>query len=328
MSVRVGIIGLGIIGGVHLDALLKTEGAQVVAVCDTERSRAEAAAAKSRLGGQVGATAHINFRTMLEREPLDALYVCLPPFAHSEVELLAAQKGIHLFIEKPIALSAERAGQIAAELHKAGIITSVGYTWRYFSRVDETRAFLKDRLIALIAGEWLSTMPGAPWWREREKSGGQVVEQVTHLFDLGRLFCGEVDTVFAASFRGIMAKKADRHTVDDADAVALKFRSGVAGCFCSSNAAPVSLGASLRILAEDAVVVVNSKGVEIIEKGRRSVMDHEGDPYVAEARCFIEAVQKKDPSLVKSNYADALQTLKLTLAVQKSADTNKPVTLA
>jgi predicted dehydrogenase len=84
----------------------------------------------------------------------------------------------------------------------------------------------------------------------------------------------------------------------------------------------------LRILAEDVVVVLNFKGVEIIEKGRKTFTDHVGDPYVAEARAFVEAVQKKDPSLVKCDYADALRTLKLTLAVQRSADTNKAVTLA
>ncbi len=322
MAVRVGIIGVGIIGSIHVEALLKTEGAHIVAICDTDRSRAEAAAAKCK------ATAHINFRTMFEREQLDALYVCLPPFAHSEVELLAAQKGIHLFVEKPVALSGERAEQIAAELHKAGIITSVGYIYRYMSQVDAAREFLKDRPIAMVVGEWLQGVWIAPWWPQREKSGGQIVEQVTHLFDLGRLFCGEVDTVFAASFRGIMARKTEGHTIDDADAVTLRFRNGVPGSYCSCNAAPVHLSPSLRIIAEDAVVTITYKGVEIIEKGRRIFTDHIGDPYLAEARAFIDAVEKKDPSLVRSDYADAVQTLKLTLAIQKSADTNKPVTLA
>ena len=101
--VRVGFVGTGgIATEFHLPALKEIEGVEITALCDVAKERAEEAA--TAFGGRV----YGDHRRMLDEEDLDALFVCLPPFAHTDAELIAAQKKIHLFVEKPIALDMEQ----------------------------------------------------------------------------------------------------------------------------------------------------------------------------------------------------------------------------
>jgi hypothetical protein len=64
---------------------------------------------------------------MLETQQLDAVYVCIPPFAHGEPELDLIRRGIPFFVEKPVSLGLDVAEEIAAAVSKAKLITGVGY---------------------------------------------------------------------------------------------------------------------------------------------------------------------------------------------------------
>jgi hypothetical protein len=87
MSTRIGFVGTGGIANTHFDALSQLPDAQPVAFCDIDSERAERAAA--RFGGR----AYTDWRTMLDAESLDALYICLPPHGHDGVEIAAAERG-------------------------------------------------------------------------------------------------------------------------------------------------------------------------------------------------------------------------------------------
>ena len=112
--IRVGFVGTGNITRRHFGALERLrERAEVVAVCDVVEERARQAAAP------FGASVYLSSYEMLSRERLDALYVCLPPDAHVDQELAAAQKGIHLFVEKPLPLDLRKAEAIARAIASA-----------------------------------------------------------------------------------------------------------------------------------------------------------------------------------------------------------------
>src|SRR5512139_3570629 len=98
MSMRVGIVGLGRIGGVHLEAWKSIPEAEVVAVCDTfltgrRRARTE------------GVLAYADLERMLDCEQLDAVSVCTPPADHAEVVTACLNKGVHVLCEKPLAVT-------------------------------------------------------------------------------------------------------------------------------------------------------------------------------------------------------------------------------
>ena len=174
MPLRIGFVGIGWIAGTHMDALSQLEDAQPVAFCDIDSERAERAAA--RFGGR----AYTDWRTMLDAESLDALYICLPPHGHDGVEIEAAQRGIHLFIEKPVARDLDYARRVEEAIHKAGVICSVGYHFRYYGAIERAKERLQGLPVLMVKGAWDGGMPtGTLWWRTYAHSGGQLVEQTT-----------------------------------------------------------------------------------------------------------------------------------------------------
>lgn len=97
-KIRIGIIGVGIIGKVHLDNYAKLEGAEVVAACDLNESELNLVAEKYNIPNT-----YTNFREMLNRDDLDAIDVCLHNNLHAEITIEALKAGKHVYSEKPIA---------------------------------------------------------------------------------------------------------------------------------------------------------------------------------------------------------------------------------
>jgi len=195
---KIGFVGTGGIANYHLEHLMKIKEAEIVALCDVVEERAKETAKKCK-----GAF-YTDYRKMLDKEKLDALYICIPPFAHQGQELLAAEKGIPFFVEKPIALSLDYAKKVEEKVAKNNLITSVGYQDRYQDIIDYVKKVLAGRKIGLFLGYWMGGMPTVSWWRKKEESGGQAVEQTTHIFDLARYIFGEVEKVAAFARTGLM----------------------------------------------------------------------------------------------------------------------------
>src|SRR5437763_10643389 len=124
-TVRVAFVGTGGIANHHLSRLAEIGGVEIVALCDVAEERA--AAAVEKYGGKV----YTDYRRMLDAEEIDALYVCVPPFAHSDAEILAARKGVHLFAEKPVVMHLETGLKILDAIEKSGVISCAGYGMRY-----------------------------------------------------------------------------------------------------------------------------------------------------------------------------------------------------
>jgi predicted dehydrogenase len=131
---RFGLVGTGYWARItHAPALATTAGITLTAVWGRDPAAARALAA-----GQ-GATAYADFDAFLDS--VDAVAFAVPPQVQAPLAIWAAQAGRHLLLEKPIALSVETAGQLAAAVEKAGVSSVVFFTWR-FNR--EIRAWLAD----------------------------------------------------------------------------------------------------------------------------------------------------------------------------------------
>src|SRR5215207_7665818 len=118
---RIGFIGAGGIAGRHLGNLLSFPDVSVVAIADPDQERAQMQAARCN------ASVYTSHQEMLASEMLDALYICVPPFAHGAPEEAAIRAGLPFFVEKPIAVEPGTAEQIAAAVTEHGLITAVGY---------------------------------------------------------------------------------------------------------------------------------------------------------------------------------------------------------
>jgi len=319
MSVKVGFVGTGGIAGAHLNNVKNFEDVNLVAMCDIVEEKA-----KSR-AKEFNSTPYTDFRKMFEKEDLDAIYICTPPFAHGEQERIACELGIPMFIEKPIAVTLEQGIIINDMVEHSGVITSVGYHWRYQGTTVKAKDVLKDEKILGALGYWMGGMPGVPWWRVRAQSGGQHVEQTTHIFDLCRYLVGsDAKTVHGVAASGTMTD-VPNYDVDDISMVNIEFENGAVANIASACAMKGWGRVQLEVFCKGLVIQVGG-GFQINREGD---VDNSTEGYQGQDRdrVFIDAVKSGDPSEIKSPYSDAFKTFALTMAASKSFATGKAVDL-
>jgi myo-inositol 2-dehydrogenase/D-chiro-inositol 1-dehydrogenase len=321
-TVRVGFIGVGGVAQVHLRALEAMDNVRIAAVSDVSVDAAQTAARRFE-----GCRAYDGHLAMLDDAALDAVYVCLPPGAHRGQEIDVARRGLALFVEKPVGLDGSWVRETADVVARSGVLTSVGYNWRYLESTEAARAALVDHPVGLAMGFWLGGLPGTPWWRVRAQSGGQVVEQTTHIFDLCRYLIGEVSTVFAGASRG-QFQEMPGYDIDDASACTLLFRSGAVATIVSTDLAPRGYSnIGLQLISRDFVVEITPTRLRVSRPGRVEEVVATGNAYQAEDRAFVQAVAGGDPTRIRSDYADGARTLELTLAVARSMESGQAVRL-
>lgn len=319
MAVRLAFIGAGgIADWKHFDNLESLDGVEVVAICDVDEETAWSA------GERFDADVYTDHEALYEEGAFDAVFVCLPPFAHEDQEILAAERGIDLFVEKPLALSNETARRIHDAVESAGIVAQAGHNWRYSSGVERAREILDGRELVYIDGWWWGGVPGDEdhWWRSKAHSGGQIVEQATHIYDAVRYLAGDVERVAAAG----STRRRDFLDFPDVTSATMTHENGVVS-HVSATAAADEGNAGLEIVADGARIEVDQHRVEGVVDGESIEETFDADPYLREVESFVEAVRAGDDADVRSTYADATKSLALTLAATESAETGEPVTL-
>lgn len=313
----VGFIGAGGIASTHMEHLDAIDGVGVAAVADVDE---ETATDRAR---ERDAAPYTDHEEMLAEHPdLDAVYVAVPPFAHDGQEAAVAERGIDLFVEKPLGLDADYAETVQSALDDADVLCQVGYMNRYHPLVERADELVAGRQVALVNGYWYSGVPGG-WWNRRDRSGGQVVEQSTHVFDLVRSFAGEPVRVTAEGDRTVNDEELD---FEDATAAVVRHETGATSQVASTSTAPDATigldlagdGFSLRLDLTDGTLSGVVNGTEIREES-------DADPYRLEDEAFVEAVRTGDPDNLRSPYADARRTFELTLAVEDSLASGDPV---
>ncbi|WP_313138153.1 glycosyltransferase, partial [Paracoccus jeotgali] len=313
MTTRLGFIGAGGIAHRHFGVLDTMDDVRIVAVADPDPDRAAAAA------DRFGAAHFGNGIAMLDEVDLDAVYICVPPFAHGDIERACIAHGLPFFVEKPLSLDLSIAEEIAAEVERAGLITAVGYHWRYLDTVDEARARLADNPAHLMTGFWLDQTPPPQWWWREDGSGGQMVEQATHLIDLARFLAGDVTEVF-----GLAARRDrpdfDGLTVPTATTATLRFASGAIANLAATCLLRWNHRVGLHVFADALALEISDHDIMVDVGQGRPVRHAQGDPVWREDRDFVEAVQGRE-NRIRCPYAEALETHRTALAVAKSART-------
>jgi myo-inositol 2-dehydrogenase/D-chiro-inositol 1-dehydrogenase len=317
MAVKIGFVGVGGIAHAHINSLTQIPGTCLTAFADLDRARAKAAA--DRFGGR----AYRDWKKMFDSEELYAVYVCVPPHGHVGEEEAAAKRGWHLFIEKPVANDLATAKRIARAIKQNDVICSVGYHWRYYDTTNRAKQILKGKTVGMVLGYWLGSMPGVPWWRVQRQSGGQMVEQTTHIFDLARYLVGDIKRVQAAyALRAL--KDVPKLTVADVGTATLEFENGAVGQVSTTCLLKQGYTVGLRILTRDVILESDGGGLRVIQPGHTEHFQSAMSPMMVEDQVFVRAIQTGKRGAIRSDYDDALKTLAVTLAANESAKTGKP----
>ncbi|WP_333486749.1 Gfo/Idh/MocA family protein [Nonomuraea corallina] len=309
-TIRVGIVGAGNVAARHADVLSGFPDVTIAGIADTDPHRAEALASKHR------SPAYGNHADLLSAGDLDAVYVCVPPFAHGNPEHDILSCNLPIFVEKPLSLDLATAESIADEIDRRGLPSAVGHHWRYLDILDRARDLLADRPVRLALGHWLDKVPPVAWWLKPDMSGGQTVEQAVHVLDLARLLVGEVTMVHA-----VPAVNTVEGEVDRATAAVMSFADGAAGLLATCSLLDRKHRAGLEVHAEG--IALELSETELVVDGGERVREGER-AKVAVDRAFIDAVQGKQAD-VRAPYREALKTHRLALALARSARERKPV---
>ncbi|WP_036337011.1 MULTISPECIES: Gfo/Idh/MocA family protein [Modestobacter] len=318
---RVGCVGTGFIAGQHLRALAGFDDVEVVAVADTVLERAQQAADRS------GGRAYGDGLTLLDSEDLDAVWLCVPPFAHGALETAAIAHGVPFFVEKPLGLDLPAAQELADQVSASGLTTAVGYHWRHLEVVHRAAELLARTPAQLVTGYWLDKTPAVPWWPQRAYSGSQVIEQTTHVFDLARTLAGEVASVAAAE----RAASDGRGDVPAAASALLRFVSGAVGSISSARVLGWRHRVALHVVAEGLVVELSERGLtdhelRVVTAHGEEVLRSDQDPIRTEDREFLDVLLGR-AAQVRVPYHEALRTHALACAADRSARDGRPVGL-
>lgn len=315
---KVGFIGAGGMARSHMKGVAAVQRATIAAVCDLDRKRAKDAVAEH------GGTPYTDFKEMLRKSDLDAVFIVLPPFAHGHVERAVIRRNLPFLVEKPVHLSISKARRILDEVAKRDLITCVGYQLRYLRSVQQARAFMKGKKLGMIVGYYWSAMIRGSWWSDLEKSGGQIVEQATHIVDLMRDLGGEIVEVDARMEQRIASRK-EKITVPDAYTVRFAYKNGALGALttcCMLGEWNIGFDVMLDGARLHWKIDELSATPETV-----ALPPKESFPAPNIDAVFLEAVRSGKPSAIRSDYEDAVRTLAVTLAANASAQRKRPVRL-
>lgn len=319
-KVRVGFIGVGGIGSVHLKNIALIEQAEMAAVCDISEDQATAVGKKYHI------PAYTDVDKMLEETALDALFICVPPFAHGDIEEKAAKKGIHIMVEKPVGLNLDNVKRKSAVIKASGIICATGYCLRYLDTVAKAKEYLQGKQIAMVNSYYLTKFVPTPWYREQSKSGGQLVEQATHILDLIRYLAGDIDKIYA-NMNLLVSKDIPHIDIPDVTSVNFTLRNGAIGQLgCSFIQPDHRMG--LEILGKNFRVAFNGSNITITDEFSTTTYRPKLNYYEAQDRAFIEAIAANQPELILSSYENGVQTLAATLAANDSHENGEPISLS
>jgi predicted dehydrogenase len=352
---RVGMLGVGQRGLLHLESLWKLQQAglaQIVALADAYAENLS----EARIQRTIPDYRQGNIRTFTHFAPLldaglDALYICIPPNLHRGEVVQAAQQGIHLLVEKPMSLYLDQALEMAEAIRTSGVIASVGFQQRFDAWYHAMHEFLRSK--RTVQATWVvcwniedhqvkatpAEQMGGPatrvWTAFRAWSGTSIVEAGIHQTDLMRYWCGDIAWVQANYVHRGPSAPPEEGDNPYAYSVVYGFKNGAVGNLIFSRLARVYYREEyLHVLWDHGHLRIEEDGPTSYyydgpyppasrpnAAARRhplAVPPQRGDSTLAISRTFLTAVATNNRSLIRSPFADAMNSLTAVLAANAS----------
>ncbi|WP_079912592.1 Gfo/Idh/MocA family protein [Paenibacillus sp. 32352] len=321
------VVGCGIMGRTHARNWSSVPGVELAAVCDMDKELAE----KTALAN--GTKAYTSFEDMLAAEQPDIVSVCVPTHLHKSLVLMAAQAGVHVVCEKPIAPSLKDAEEMIAACRLNNVRLFIAHVVRFFPSYKDLAAKVRAGIIGdpgVMHTKRIGGHPGRAksWYYDEEKSGGVILDLLIHDIDYMRSVFGEAESVFAM--------KRTTEALDYA-LVTLRYKNGAIanlegywgypGPFTTAVEFAGTKGI-LRFHSDDAVSLrVHTARSSDEERPRVAVPKSPAyhDPYYYELEHFAECLRNGSEPVVSTG--DAYKAMEIAFAAMASAQTGQPVRL-
>jgi len=320
----VAIIGAGFMGSAHAANYASLgERVRVKTVCGRSPERA------ARVAEVVGAVPDTDLDAVLGDAEIDAVDICVPTPSHRDVTERAFAAGKHVFLEKPLALTAEDAEAIVAAAERSGKIFMVGLVLRFWPEYVELARLVErggiGRPRAVFAQRLSPPADWADWLRDREQSGGTTIDLMIHDFDQMNALLGTPRSVHAS-------EPVPGHVQ------AIVGYDGATGIAEGSMVMPRSypFSSNIRVLGTDGVAEYgfsaapvagegnigassSARGLHIYPMGGETRLEEveSADPWLPELEYFVACLeQNRFPELGRGE--QARQALAVSLAANES----------
>lgn len=340
------LIGCGRIATNHVKAVVNNR-LHFSAACDLELDNIEKLLAKHDLNGNAEIARYTDYRQMIEEHPeINLIAIATSSGSHAEIALYCIERGIHVMIEKPMAMSIADADEIIRKSEEKGVLVSVCHQNRFNIAVQKMRNALEQgRFGKLSHGSihvrWNRNKDyyeQAPWRGTWAEDGGCLMNQCIHGIDLLRWMMGEeIDTVYGVTRQ----QQHDYLECEDIGMAVLTFKNGaVATIEGTTNVFPQNLEETLYLFGENGTVKLGGKStnnIDVWDFADESDADMEnkgleeqtsnvyGNGHTSLYADVAEAIKQN-----RKPYIDAeagRNALEVVLAVYKSAAEGRPVKL-
>lgn len=331
---RVGIAGAGFMGTAHAAGWAQT-GARIAGFVAETMQEAEPLAA------QYGALVYKDLEALLRE--VDVLDICTPTHLHYEQTLLAAQAGVHVVCEKPLALTVDQGRAMIAVCKQAGVRLLAAHVVRFFPEYALAQQIVasgeigRPGVIRLHRGSYRPKKPVGNWFLDESKSGGMMLDLMIHDFDYARWIGGEVESVYARKISAAHPQAA----VDYGLAI-LKHRSGAISHIAGAWAYPPPTfrtaleiagdgggrgGGLVQFISDASTPIQNllmKRNADAPDVALPSSPTLES-PYTTQIKEFYAALCDGRPTRVSAE--DGLAAVQIALAARLSAASGDAVTL-
>jgi myo-inositol 2-dehydrogenase/D-chiro-inositol 1-dehydrogenase len=327
-KIKLGIIGAGRIGKLHVDNLKGLPQVEIKTISDIFADQIKEWANQR---GIFNITA--NYKDIIDDPEIDAVFICSPTDTHISIIVAAANAGKHIFCEKPISFELDKTIQAIEVVEKSAVKFQTGFNRRFdhnMSRVQELvqEGKIGDPHILKIT----SRDPEPPHKEYIKNSGGLFIDMSIHDFDIARFLVGsDVEEVYVQGAVLVDPVFAEFGDIDTA-IISLKFKNGALGVIDNSRKAH---------FYDQRVEVFGSKGCVTIQndfpnsaelstqdgvykdKPMFFFLERYNEAYVQEVHAFIDAILNDTPVSVNAN--DGYQAELIAHAARLSLKENRPV---
>ena len=321
---RIGIVGTGTMAEVHATAW-HTIGAKIAGCISSTPAQSEA------FGQRHSIRSFAEYAQLLAN--VDIVDICTPTATHKSLVLAAAKAGKHVICEKPIALTVADAQAMIESCRDVRFF--VGMVLRFFPQYRAAKQLIaagrigKPGVLRLKRVSYVPKNPEA-WYFNEALSGGMVVDLMIHDFDYARWLAGEVERVYA------LKTQADSGSAQYVQTI-LRLKSGAIALIEGGWTYPPGVfRTALDLSGTDGLIEWNSDQPSPLltffppttEEAASVGLPTSGladDPFAAELRHAYQCIQDGAPFEVTAE--DALEALRISLAVRKSLDSGQPVRL-
>ncbi len=329
--VKIGILGIGRIGKIHLENLCtRIEGVRVLGAMNP-----------SEAGRNFAKKFNVpmvtdNAEAIITHPDIDAILVCTSSDVHAEYVTRIAKAGKAIFCEKPLDLSLDRVKQLLQEVTVAGVPMMLAFNQRLDPHFHEVKqAIALGKIGQLRSIHIISRDPAPPPISYIKASGGLFMDMTIHDFDMARYLVGdEVDEVYA---RGHNLVDPEIGSAGDIDTgyLMLTFKNGVTALIENSRQASYGYDQRLEVFGSEGMIrtenplkttnsLMNNTGVQL-SRNLDFFMDRYETSYQLELETFVQCLQEKTPMPITGE--DALKAMLIALAANKSMAENRPVKL-